>query len=45
MRNSSAFKEGFMEKRWIDVVLDVAELTSLAAFVTMIGFVARAFGA
>ena len=45
MRNSSAFQEGFMEKRWIDVVLDIAELTSLAAFVTMIGLVARAFGA
>ena len=25
-----------MEKRWIDVVLDIAELTSLAAFVAMI---------
>ena len=34
-----------MEKRWIDVVLDVAELTSLAAFVAMIGLVAQAFGA
>ena len=34
-----------MEKRWIDLVLDIAELTSLAAFVAMIGLVARAFGA
>ncbi len=27
------------------LLLDVAELTSLAAFVTMIGLAARAFGA
>jgi len=34
-----------MKDRWIDAALDIAELAALAAFVTMIGLVARAYGA
>jgi hypothetical protein len=34
-----------MKERLIDFVHDIAELTSLAVFLAMIGLVAHAFGA
>jgi hypothetical protein len=34
-----------MRHQWIDAALDIAEMASLAAFVAMIGLVAKVYGA